>query len=360
MRTRCSLPFSPPTAPDKTPRTFKPRGLYLRGSRGGLQRGGALKFRGPLVCGERVPQGPGLGLGRQLQDGDPPESPVSRAARGQQTPPRPRRLPHALPGLQPLEFHFNCAEGTSSPAPRPPPPRAPPTAPGRGDEPAAPPSRHPRQPSARTPPSAGHGLALAPSASASDAARHPVRADSSGATLSGPPPASPGMLRSGDGCAPRAGQSGGSRRRPAGRALGGSGCPETGGAPAVARSARTRDEGGGGRAGARLFCLETGRGGGEGSGSGARCRLAGRALFCSAGSLRAEFLPASLFTLPRSPSPSPVLNHRRRQRSPNPLAGPRPSRRGARRLPASARGRRTLSACRGAVLPLFCSPQKDF
>lgn len=60
-----------------------------------------------------------------------------------------------------------------------------------------------------------------------------------------------------------------------GERSGGSSCPETGGAPAVARSARTSDEGEDGLAlDSSAWRLAAGEGSG---GSGACCHLAGRA-----------------------------------------------------------------------------------
>lgn len=185
------------------------------------------------------------------------------------------------------------------------------------------------------------------------------------------------QLRSGDGCAPRAGQSGDSRRRPVRRRLVGprllsgtkaeggeekrrkrrgcgerkkaqtavtdrlgersgaqaarrlAGLPLWLGPPGLATGGGVREEDGLARD-SSAWRLAAGEGSG---GSGACCHLAGRALLCSAGSLRAELLLTSLFTLLCSPSPSPVLNHQTRRRSPNPLAGLFLSKRGAHRPP---------------------------
>jgi hypothetical protein len=96
-------------------------GEVTKAWKGGLRS----SFGVPLVCGERFPLGLGLGL-YSRQAGNP-----SFRSFGMATPWRVQsaRLcpsskgnhdsagsPHALPWLQPLEFHFNCAEGTSSPA----------------------------------------------------------------------------------------------------------------------------------------------------------------------------------------------------------------------------------------------------
>ena len=109
----------------------------------------------------------------------------------------------------------------------------------------------------------------------------------------------------------------------AGRALGGSSCPETGGAPAEARSARTCRRGGG-LAGAR-HCPETGRGGGERTERGACCHLAGRAVFWPLGCPRAEFFPHGPLPLAgtaRPTSPTPMISCQIKQRSLKPVAEP--------------------------------------